>query len=295
MKSLCVLIFFIKLISGTPTPIVLWHGMGDSCCTSFSLGAFKTFLEENIPGVYVKSLMFGNSMVQDVESGFFLSPNIQIATACKVLSEDPKLANGFNGIGFSQGSQFFRGLVQRCGDKLKVKTLVSLGGQHQGVYGLPHCFAIKQKTCDYIRELLNYAAYNSFLQKHLVQATYWHDPLAEQKYRQKSAFLSDINNELFVNNTYVKNLNKLERFVLVKFDEDSMVQPRESAWFGFYTPGQSVNMTTLQDSRLYLEDRLGLRKMDKEGRLIFLSSPTDHLRFSEEWFIQNILNPFLST
>lgn len=293
MKSLLVFVLFIKLIFGDPTPIVLWHGMGDTCCTSFSLGGFKLFLEENIPNVYVNSLKIGNSSIEDFENGYFLKPDIQIRDACKMLIDDPKLKDGFNAIGFSQGSQFLRGAIQRCGHQLKIKNFVSLGGQHQGVYGLPHCGALQSKSCDYVRELLNYAAYNPWVQRHLVQASYWHDPLAEETYREKSTFLSDINNEVNINKTYVDNLNRLNNFVMVKFDADTMVQPRESEWFGFYLPGQSKKLITLQESRIYLEDRLGLKTMDQAGKLVFLSLPTDHLRFSDEWFIGNIIKPYL--
>lgn len=31
-------------------PIVLWHGMGDSCCASYSIGAVKKRIEELLPG-----------------------------------------------------------------------------------------------------------------------------------------------------------------------------------------------------------------------------------------------------
>lgn len=57
---------------------------------------------------------------------------------------------------------------------------------------------------------------NSFVQKDLVQATYWHDPLHEETYRKKSTFLSDINNELEAdtNSKYADNLNKLEKYVI---------------------------------------------------------------------------------
>lgn len=41
--------------------------------------------------------------------------------------------------------------------------------------------------------------------------------------------------------------------MLVMFEKDTMVQPRESEWFGFYKPGQSVELQTLQDSDLYIE------------------------------------------
>ena len=37
---------------------------GDSCCFSFSLGQIKTIIEEQIPGVYVKSVRIGNNEIE---------------------------------------------------------------------------------------------------------------------------------------------------------------------------------------------------------------------------------------
>lgn len=91
------------------------------------------------------------------------------------------------------------------------------------------------------------------MQDALVQATYWHDPLDEEAYINKSIFLADINNEIRVNKTYVENLNNLEHLVLVKFDNDTIVQPRETEWFGFYEPGQAKKVVPLNMTRLYLE------------------------------------------
>ena len=31
-------------------PVVLWHGMGDSCCASYSLGAVKQFIQDTLGG-----------------------------------------------------------------------------------------------------------------------------------------------------------------------------------------------------------------------------------------------------
>ena len=56
-----------------------------------------------------------------------------------------------------------------------------------------------------------------------------------------------------MNKTYIQNLNNLEHFVLVKFDNDTIVQPRETEWFGFYEPGQSKKMQPMQETRLYKE------------------------------------------
>lgn len=52
-----------------------------------------------------------------------------------------------------------------------------------------------------------------WMQNFLVQATYWHDPLNEDKYVEHSSFLADINNEKTINQTYIDNLMKLNKFV----------------------------------------------------------------------------------
>ena len=36
--------------------------LGDVCCNPLSLGGLQKFIEEAVPGVYVKSLMIGNSI-----------------------------------------------------------------------------------------------------------------------------------------------------------------------------------------------------------------------------------------
>ncbi|XP_066152563.1 palmitoyl-protein thioesterase 1 [Euwallacea fornicatus] len=275
-----------------PTPIVMWHGMGDSCCFDFSLGAIKEKLNNSIPGVYVLSLQIGDSIIKDMENGYFLHPDKQIKMACDIVNEDPKLAGGFNAIGFSQGAQFLRALVQRC-STAKVKNLISVGGQHQGVYGLPNCGALSNNTCDYIRKLLNHAAYIRWVQNALVQATYWHDPLNEQEYKNYSSFLSDINNEKEVNQNYVTNLQALDNFVLIKFNNDTIVQPVDTEWFGFYKPGQSVELQSLEESDLYTEDRLGLKKLNENKKLKFLATSGNHLKFEWAWFEQNVVAPYL--
>lgn len=100
--------------------------------------------------------------------------------------------------------------------------------------------------------------------------------------------------------------------VLVKFANDTMVEPVESEWFGFYKPGQADEVQSLQNSELYQQvssraidleicdmlfchwqDRLGLRAMDMSGKIHYLSLPTEHLQFTDVWFIENIIKKFL--
>lgn len=275
----------------SPVPIVLWHGMGDSCCFSFSLGKVQQILENAIPGVYINSIRIGKNVVEDVENSYFGNINNQVEQVCKQLSEDTRLQQGYNAIGFSQGAQFLRAIAQRCPNP-PMLNLISLGGQHQGVYGLPKC-SLTSRLCDYIRRMLNHGAYLWFIQESLVQAAFWHDPLNENEYRKKNIFLADINNENDINTDYKDNLQKLQALVLVKFENDTMVKPVESEWFGFYKSGQTDEVQSLQQSELYQQDWLGLRAMDVSGKVHFISLPGDHLQFTDAWLIDNIVNKYL--
>ena len=70
---------------------------------------------------------------------------------------------------------------------------------------------------------------------------YWHDPLKPFLYAMRSQFIGLINNEnpLRRNVMYAANLKRLDNFVMVMFDEDSVVIPKESQHFEFYYPGQA--------------------------------------------------------
>ncbi|KAF2355833.1 Palmitoyl protein thioesterase [Trinorchestia longiramus] len=274
-------------------PVVLWHGMGDSCCYPFSMGHIKKLIQEQHNGTYVYSVMIGNSIIADAEHSILGNANDQVAEVCQTIQSDPLLANGYHAIGFSQGGQFLRAVAQRCGGAPRLKNLITVGGQHQGVFGVPPCPPHGSIVCEYFRKLLHTAAYERGIQNRLIQAQYWHDPLDEEAYREGNILMPDINQENSINEDYKQNLMSLENFVLAMFSDDHTVIPRESSWFGFYKPGQDQELQTLQESTLYTEDRLGLKALDEAGKLHFITSEGDHMQFTDEWFIENII-PYLN-
>jgi palmitoyl-protein thioesterase len=287
VKALLLVLSFIAFSKAADlVPLVVWHGMGDTCCFPFSIGGLIKTIQKHAPGLYVQSIEVGNSIEEDELNGFFMNVNNQIDMVCKNLSANENLKQGFNSMGFSQGGQFLRALVQRC-PGITMRNLISVGGQHQGVYGFPHCNG-NETLCDIVRKLLNIGAYVGFIQDFLVQAEFWHDPLNEAEYKKKCVFLPDINQENTFNADYKDRLSKLTNLILVKFTEDTMVQPRESEWFGFYKPGQNKEMYTLFESDLYTKDLLGLKGLNDTGRLHFLAAPFDHLQFTEQWFFDNL-------
>ncbi|CAD5231740.1 unnamed protein product [Bursaphelenchus xylophilus] len=281
-------------VIAAPTPVVIWHGLGDSCCNPLSMGRIKKIIEQNGPeGVYVKSLMFGSNIVTDTEKGFFANMNDLVDEACDQLKKDPRIKGSYHSVGFSQGGLFLRALAQRC-DYPVPKSVVSIGGPQHGVFGLPHCPA-SAGICNTVRRLLNLGAYVGFVQNTLVQAQYWDDPYLRDDFKNKNIFLADINCARGCNQTkYKQNLSRLESLVLVKFLKDTMVVPKDSEWFGYYPDNNTTAIVDWTDSYLYKEDPIGLRSLDEEGKLHFLTVDADHLRITTEFFIDEIIKKYFN-
>jgi len=263
--------------------------MGDTCCNPESMGYIKRIVEKTLPGIFVHSLEIGDSTEADQWNGFFLNVNTQIEMAWKQISKNSNLSNGFNAMGFSQGSQFLRGYIERYNNP-PIYNLISIGGQHQGVYGFPKCPGANETICEWVRDLLDLGVYIDFVQENLVQAEYWQDPWAEAEYVAKSLFLADINNVRDTkNSTYKQNLITINKFAMVRFNNDTMVQPIASEWFGWYEEGTDNTTIPLQQTALYTEDWIGMQVLDKANKLQFIETNGDHLQFTEKWFIDNII------
>lgn len=262
-----------------PHPLVIWHGLGDSA-HSEGIDSFMSQLKEAFPGLYVHSVtQDASSDSEDRRQGFFGHVNDQVHKACEQLAAIQELRDGFDAIGFSQGGQFLRAYVQRC-NKPKVRNLVTFGSQHMGIADLPAC-GPTDLLCRVAEAALRGGIYTDYAQSHLVSAQYYRnpkDPKAFAAYLEKNEFIKDINNEGGkVNTTYAKNLASLENFVMLMFDKDTTVEPKQSSWFASYPirndtdsarEGDPNEPTPLRQSSIYMEDRIGLKKLDQRGSLV---------------------------
>jgi palmitoyl-protein thioesterase len=318
MLKICVVVLLLASIASAEQyrPLVIWHGLGDTCCSVFSMMPIIRHIKKQLPGIHVHSLNIGlnanktdSDFLSQMLAGWTVSANKQVEEAIGQIDSDAQLSRGFNALGFSQGGQFLRAVVQRTPEKMgaKVFNYVSLGGQHQGVFGFPDTCnftpttsssssssnGTDQERCDFIRNTLSLAAYESWAQRIVTPSNYWHDPLKEQAYLSGCSFLPDINNGNTLNEDYRQRVLALNKFVMVKFENDTVVVPRESEWFGFYAPGQDEQIETLQETELYQKDLLGLKELDERGDLVFLQTPGEHLQFTFDWFDANVL-PYLN-
>jgi palmitoyl-protein thioesterase len=274
-------------------PVVMWHGFRQSCCdTKTQPGNLKQIIEDEL-GVFVYSIATGKGPFLDILSSFKGDVNSQVAAVCKELKGIPELAEGFDAIGFSQGSQFLRAVQERCGHEgPRMRVLVSLAGQHQGIMEPPSCGDDAASSgCLWMETMLKFGVYTPFVQNSVVQAQYYKDPLRMKEYLAQCIFLPDVNNDKKKKNAlYKDNLASLEKLVLVLFEEDSVVIPRESAWFGI-SNGKSI--LPLEEQPIYKEDWLGLKELAEEGDLVFVSVPGDHLVFTDDWFLEDVVRKYL--
>ncbi|KNE59913.1 hypothetical protein AMAG_05362 [Allomyces macrogynus ATCC 38327] len=272
----------------TPLPVVLWHGMGDSCCGQ-GMSDIKAALEHEVPGVFVHSIRVGRDANEDTMRGFLDDVNVQTKQVCAKLKSMEKLKRGFHFIGFSQGGLFARSLVERC-EGLKVETLITFAAPHQGIKDVPESWCDSQPVfCSMARMTIRYGAYSPLVQGKVVQAAYIKTPWNHNAYLRGNRFLPDINNENNVNKAYKERMTTLKALVLVRHEDDTVLSLRDSAWF--YEDLMS-GPVPFNETALYKDDVIGLRKLHKKGKVAFVTLPGDHMQFSIASFLAVVL-PYL--
>lgn len=107
-------------------------------------------------------------------------------------------------------------------------------------------------------------------------------------------FLPDLNNEkTVINKTYKDNFTKLHNLVLVRANQDTQIFPKESEWFGMYKDGDPYkHVLGFNETRWYREDLFGLKTLNEAGKVHFLSTDGDHLRFSID-FLLDVMETYL--
>ncbi|KAI7824974.1 Alpha/Beta hydrolase protein [Kickxella alabastrina] len=260
-----------------PLPVVIWHGMGDTCCDNNTMGAVAQTIKDELPGVFVHSVRLGSSEGADRNAGFFGNLNSQVDSVCSDLTKIPQLqGRGINMMGFSQGGLFLRALIERC-PNISARALVTFGSPHSGVARVPECASEGDVLCNWMRQLAARGVYSWYVRDHVIQAQYFKDPRRLDQYLQHNIFLPDINGEIAEHRdkAYGERIRALEKMVLVRFSEDNMIYPAASSWFGFVD--ERGNETSLHESQMYAEDWLGLRELDESNRLSFVLLPGKHL------------------
>lgn len=284
-------------------PVVMMHGMGDYSVNPMGMVPLRNLIAKTA-NTYVTSVaicskpeQLDNCDTEDQSNGFFMTMDDQVEQFARVVKADPKLANGFNAVGFSQGNTIIRGYIHRHNNP-PVKNFVSMHGVLMGVAGLPQCpmeTPVLGMFCRTVDKMVSlFGVYSSYFQNHLAQANYYRDSTALARFRAAGHYLPDINNEIpgKSNSTYADNFKALEKLVLVMAEGDTMVHPKESEHFGYFKDGSATELVAMQDAPWYKEDWFGLKTLDEAKKIDTYSTPGNHLRFTEAFLVQMVQKYF---
>ena len=223
-------------------PIVIAHGMGDSCFNKGIQSIIKSMALWT--GQYSICIPMGSNQQEDTSAGYFLNMDASIDQFAAAIFKDSKLNQGFHAIGFSQGNNIIRGYIAKYNHPT-VHTFLSINGVNAGVSAVPYCIrqdpsmisvfhsSKENFICRALMEMASQKAYTTFAQKNSFQANYWRDPREEyfHKYLQFSQ-LAYYNNETPTKNfTLNENYAKTEKFVWILAEQDELVWPKEVCLF----------------------------------------------------------------
>lgn len=275
--------------SNKPLPLIIWHGLGDRYDADglHSVGELATQVH---PGTEVYYVRVSDSGSEDQSGTFFGNITAQSEEICTSLSHNPNLTDSSGAVradalGFSQGGQFLRGLVERC-PALHVRSLVTFGSQHNGIAQFQRC-GTWDLLCKGAVAIVGGNAWTDYVQNRVVPAQYYREvntttglPLPD--YLEHSHFLADVNNEREdKKEIYAKRLSAIEKFVMFVFDEDKTVVPKESGWFAEVNETSGV-VTPLREREIYFDDWIGLKKLDEKGGLLFKSVEGEHMQLNKK-------------
>eukprot|EP00635_Sarcinochrysidales_sp_CCMP3193_P009962 CAMPEP_0118895760 /NCGR_PEP_ID=MMETSP1166-20130328/3958_1 /TAXON_ID=1104430 /ORGANISM="Chrysoreinhardia sp, Strain CCMP3193" /LENGTH=375 /DNA_ID=CAMNT_0006834807 /DNA_START=12 /DNA_END=1139 /DNA_ORIENTATION=+ len=270
-------------------PVAVNHGMGDSC---FNFGMKQiTRLIGNALGVYAACIPTGDTRIRDTLNGFLMTMDDNVDVFAAKVRGDAKFAGGFNCVGFSQGNSICRGYIHRYNDP-PVRNFLSVHGTVSGVAGFPNCDPAAVPACRDVARLCGELAYTEKTQNLLFQIDYYRDPFRVHSDAYKThSQLARWNNEGWdFNQTYKDNFVSVQRFIMIKAMQDSMVFPNEGEHWGHYKDDTLTDVLIMQDTDWYQSDLFGLKTVDLQGKLVFNTTAGDHLQFDDDelvWWVTN--------
>ncbi|XP_028113681.1 palmitoyl-protein thioesterase 1-like isoform X3 [Camellia sinensis] len=269
-KILIIFTLTCTLTSTYSLPFVVFHGLSEKCSTRGVKRLIKLLSKSSGSEGYC--IEIGNG----IWDSWFMPLLEQTTIACEKVvklsvssffnlqvKEMDKLSEGYNIVGLSQ-----------------VKNFISLAGPHAGTASIPFCGS--GLICILEDCLVKLEIYRSSFQENLAPASYIKIPTEIDDYLQGCSFLPKLNNERVNdrNSTYKKRFASLQNLVLIMFEHDRVLVPKETSLFGYFPDGSWSTVLPAQETKLYTEDWIGLKTLDEAGKVKFINMSGGHLHIS---------------
>lgn len=277
---------FCSICFSSSIPFIVLHGLGEFCNDAGS-----TFYTSQL-SLLSKSNGYCLEIGDGVYSSYYMPLENQVQIACEKVKGMKELQQGYNLVGLSQGNMVARGLIEFCDEAPPVNNFISIGGPNAGIASAPVCAG--SPWCAGAGGISGIGIYSDYVQTHYAPSGYIKLPNDIAGYLRGCRYLPKLNNEIpnATNPIYKERFTSLQNLVLIMFENDNVITPKESSWFGFYQDGTDSQILPPQQTNLYLEDTFGLQTLDKAGKVKFIKLPGYHLGMDIQEMQQNVV-PYL--
>ncbi|CAA0408189.1 unnamed protein product [Arabidopsis thaliana] len=287
MSCVLVVVAFLAMVHvSVSVPFVVFPEIGTQC--SDAPNANFTQLLSNLsssPGFCIE-IGEGNP----IGASWLIPLTQQAEVACDKVTQMEELSQGYNIVGRAQGSLVARGLIEFCEGGPPVHNYISLAGPHAGTADLLRCNT-SGLICDIANGIGKENPYSDFVQDNLAPSGYFKNPKNVTGYLKDCQYLPKLNNERPYerNTTYKDRFASLQNLVFVLFENDTVIVPKESSWFGFYPDGDLTHVLPVQETKLYIEDWIGLKALVVAGKVQFVNVTGDHLIMADEDLVKYVV------
>ncbi|KAL0487133.1 palmitoyl-protein thioesterase [Acrasis kona] len=246
-------------------PVITFHGINGN---EHDFDRLKEWTEKYHPG----QLFLLNR--RRTESVFMNLPYQVLGLAASI--ERMKAEHNFTShhlLCHSQGALVCRAYLQSFDHSCE--NFISLSGPQMGQFGATLYW---ENYMPFLRNLSTHEAHTLFymrgVQYMITVANFWNDPWHHEEFLRESVFLPKYNYEK--NEQFKQNFMKLKLAVFYGSPGDEVIEPWESAVFGFFNtskPAYDYQMLTYRDQEVYTQDYFGLRTMGLQNRVIIKEIP----------------------